>query len=245
MKPAAGPALSFRPLGDRCLRVGFGDTFDDGLAERIRSWCRSLARARLAGVVEWVPSYTAVTLAYEPRVICYAALCDALSTLRIDGDEDPAPRRRLVIPVLYGGEAGSDLPEVAAHACMTADEVVQRHSAPAYRVVMIGFAPGFPYLSGLDPALAVPRLDRPRVRVPAGSVGIGGEQTGVYTLATPGGWRIIGRTPVPLFDPGREPPSLLAPGDEVRFLPMDHGACAALEESLQAGGWSPAWEVPV
>jgi UPF0271 protein len=147
----------------------------------------------------------------------YAPLCEALSALGFEGDAGTSQPHLLVIPVVYGGEAGPDLPAVAVHAGMTEAEVVRRHSAPVYSVVMIGFLPGFPYLSGLDPALAVPRLERPRTLVAAGSVGIGGGQTGVYPLSSPGGWNIVGRTALALFDPSRQPASLLAPGDEVRF----------------------------
>ncbi len=244
MQRAPLPPLTFRPLGDRALRVGFADTYHDELTTLIRSWCLSLSRARISGVIEWVPAWTSATVTYDPCIIRYAPLCGRLSALPINGDADTNPRRRLVIPVLYGGEAGPDLPAVAGHTGLSAEEVVARHTAPRYRVVMIGFAPGFPYLSGLDPALAVPRLDRPRTLVPVGSVGIGGEQTGVYTLATPGGWRIIGRTPVSLFDAGREPAALLAPGDEVCFQAVGHAVFAALEESVLGGRWTPSWEDP-
>jgi inhibitor of KinA len=125
---------------------------------------------------------------------------------------------------------------------MTTAEVIRLHSAPLYRVVMIGFLPGFPYLAGLSPALAMPRLEQPRMRVRAGSVGIGGAQTGVYPLSAPGGWRIIGRTPLPLFDACRAPAALLAPGDEVRFVAVDEPSFAELQESIRAGRWNPSWE---
>jgi UPF0271 protein len=183
----------------------------------MRRWCQSLGRSAIAGVVDWVACWDSVCVSYDPLVIRYSPLCDALSALGFEGDAGTSPPHLQVIPVVYGGETGPDLPAVAARAGMTEAEVIRRHCAPVYRVVMIGFAPGFPYLSGLDPALAVPRLERPRTLVNAGSVGIGGGQTGVYPLASPGGWHIIGRTALPLFDPSRQPASLLAPGDEVRF----------------------------
>ena len=123
------------------------------------------------------------------------------------------------IGVRYGGDDGPDLEAVAAHAGLSAGETIERHAAGEYVVAFVGFSPGFPYLLGLDPALATPRLESPRVRVPPGSVGIGGPWTGVYPGATPGGWHLIGRTDVELFDPLRDPPALLAPGDRVRFLP--------------------------
>ena len=212
-----GTRVSFKPLGDRAVRVDFPGTGGKEISSLMRSWCFSLTNARIAGVIESVACYDSACVSYDPLVIRSGPLCDALFALGFGGDAGTAPSHLLVIPVLYGGEAGPDLPAVARHARMTEAEVVQRHCAPVYSVVMIGFAPGFPYLAGLDPALAVPRLDRPRTLVSAGSVGIGGGQTGVYPLPSPGGWNIIGRTTLALFDPSRQPAALLAPGDEVRF----------------------------
>jgi len=135
--------------------------------------------------------------------------------------QQPLPQaRRVEIPVCYGGEWGPDLDFVARHAGLTTAEVIRRHAAAEYTVYMMGFLPGFPYLGGLDVSIAAPRLETPRRRVPAGSVGIAGEQTGIYPLASPGGWRLIGRTEVALFDLTARPPCLLAPGDQVQFIPI-------------------------
>lgn len=134
------------------------------------------------------------------------------------------------IPVCYGGEYGPDLDALAEHARLSRDEVIGRHVAAGYTVAMLGFAPGFPYLLGLDPALHVPRRADPRTRVPAGSVAIGGAQTGIYPRELPGGWNLIGRTPLVLFDPDRDPPCLLAPGDRVRFCAISAEEFAALAE---------------
>lgn len=142
----------------------------------------------------------------------------------------PMGEREIVIPVCYGDEFGPDLLEVAAHAGITHHEVVARHTATEYTVAMLGFAPGFPYLLGLDPALHVPRRANPRTRVPAGSVAIGGAQTGIYPRELPGGWHLIGRTPLTLFDPDRKPPCLLAPGDRVRFRAINADEFARLAE---------------
>jgi KipI family sensor histidine kinase inhibitor len=132
--------------------------------------------------------------------------------------------------VCYGGESGPDLDAVAEHAGLSRDDVIARHAAAEYTVAMLGFAPGFPYLLGLDRALQVPRRPSPRTRVPAGSVAIGGAQTGIYPRELPGGWHLIGRTPLVLFDPAREPPCLLAPGDRVRFREIEAGEFARLAE---------------
>ncbi|MDU3078398.1 MAG: 5-oxoprolinase subunit PxpB, partial [Mixta calida] len=133
--------------------------------------------------------------------------------------------REVAIPVVYGGEAGPDLDVVARHCQMTPQQVVEAHAAVLYDVYFIGFQPGFPYLGGLDSRLHTPRRDEPRVQVPAGSVGIGGSQTGIYPLASPGGWQLLGRTTLPLFDPQQQPPTLLRPGDRVRFVPQKEGIC--------------------
>ncbi len=235
--------LAFTPLGDRALEVRFAEEFRDVLPDVIRSWCRALGRAGIAGVSEWVPCYTTVTVSYDPCVVRFSRLCELLAGLPASV-EPRAEQRRLLLPVCYGGAEGPDLASVARQAAMSDEEAVRRHCAPSYRVVMIGFMPGFPYLAGLDPRLVTPRLDKPRPRVPAGSVGIGGAQTGVYTLASPGGWQIIGRTPARLFDSRRSPPSLLAPGDEVRFYRIAEEELAALEAEAAAGRLIPRWEQP-
>lgn len=153
---------------------------------------------------------------------------DAIERLQRWWEESEAQlpvSRQVKIPVIYGGDAGPDLLWVAEQAQMTAQQVVELHSSTEYDVYFIGFQPGFPYLGGLDPRLHMPRRAEPRVSVPAGSVGIGGSQTGIYPLATPGGWRLIGQTPLALFDPRLEPPTLLRPGDKVRFVPQKEGVC--------------------
>jgi KipI family sensor histidine kinase inhibitor len=169
--------------------------------------------AELPGVVEVVPGYRTL-LVTTSGVAEAAAVRAALPRLDLPVLEEV--RRRVVeVPVVYDGQ---DLAEVAARTHLSASEVVQRHTAPEYLVAFLGFVPGFPYLVGLDPALHVPRRPTPRTRVPAGSVGLAGSQTGVYPASSPGGWQLIGRTEVVLFDVAREPPALLAAGDRLRFV---------------------------
>ena len=222
-----GPILSpmhpsFAPLGDTGVLVTLGDAIDDRWSARARAVGRSLERAAVDGVREWVPGYATLTVHYDPALIGYAELCDILAAMTEApaGADDPREPVLHEIPVRYGGADGPDLADVAARAGFSEAEVVARHCRPVYRVALLGFLPGFPYLSGLDPSIAVPRLAEPRRTVPAGSVGIGGAQTGIYPLESPGGWRLIGRTDARLFDPRREPPALLAPGDLVRFVPI-------------------------
>jgi KipI family sensor histidine kinase inhibitor len=143
------------------------------------------------------------------------------------------------VPTRYGGVHGPDLADVARLSGLPEGEVVRRHAAPVYRVHFLGFTPGFPYLGGLDPRLATPRLDSPRARIPAGSVAIGGVQTGVYPVESPGGWRIVGRTPLRLFDPRWPAPFLLAPGDGLRFVPVDDAAFDAIAAEVLAGRRAP------
>ncbi|MGH7149195.1 MAG: 5-oxoprolinase subunit PxpB, partial [Planctomycetota bacterium] len=209
---------SLRPLGDGAIRIGIGEGIDPSVHRRVRAACLALDRARLPGVLECVPTYEAVTVFYLPTLVRYAELEGAIEAALSGLREGEVPvGRRFTLPVRYGGEWGPDLESLASSHGMSPGEAIEAHQGVAYRVYMIGFAPGFPYLGGLPERLWTPRLETPRTAVPAGSVGIGGEQTGVYPLETPGGWRIIGRTPVPLYDPSQTPPALLAAGDFVRF----------------------------
>jgi len=187
-----------------------------GLNQRLQSY---------ADVLEVIPGMNNITLILrDPQ----QSPLDAIERLQRWWEESEAqlPESRLVeIPVIYGGESGPDLSVVAEHAAMTPHQVVELHSSNDYVVFFIGFQPGFPYLGGLDPRLHIPRRAEPRVAVPAGSVGIGGSQTGVYPLASPGGWQLIGQTRTALFDPLQQPPTLLRPGDRVRFVPQQEGVC--------------------
>jgi inhibitor of KinA len=209
------------PSSDRSVVVRFGSEICAETREAVRRLVRLLEREPLAAVRNLNPAYTTVLVTFDPVQASHADLARILEGYleRLETVELPAPRR-IEIPVLYGGEEGPDLEAVAAHCGLAAAEVVERHAAGEYIVDFLGFAPGFAYLSGMDARIATPRLDAPRRRVSAGSVGIGGSQTGVYPFATAGGWRLIGRTALTLFDPEREPMSLLAIGDHVRFVPV-------------------------
>jgi inhibitor of KinA len=208
------------PLGDQAVLVEFGERISPEVHRDELTFCRALEEAGLPGVREWVPAYTSVAVFYDPNVTGFTELAEKLDTLVGKGGGEEEPRRVVTIPVVYGGEWGPDLEEVARLCGLSAIDVVRIHSAPLYRVYMLGFVPGFAYLGGMDERIAVPRLAVPRAKIPAGSVGIAGGQTGVYPLETPGGWRLIGRTPLSLFVPERNPPALLKAGDWVRFLPI-------------------------
>jgi inhibitor of KinA len=213
------------PVGESAFTVEFGDTVDLSLNQHVHDLDAALREHPIPGILETVPTYRALLVLYKPTFNNTARIRKALLARartvapaeRAAGHEDEAGRL-VEIPVHYGGEAGPDLADVAAHCDLTPEEVIRRHTTPTYQVAMLGFAPGFAYLVGLPPSLATPRLATPRRRVAPGSVGIAGEQTGIYALATPGGWRIIGRTTLTLFDPDREEPFSLKAGDRVRFV---------------------------
>ena len=200
--------MRLRPVGERGLLV---EVEELETVHRVHAALRALDRP---GVVELVPGYrTLLLVAEQGRAEVLDELAADLPELELP-DADEVAGEPVEIPVRYDGE---DLPEVARLTGLDAEEVVRRHTAPEYTVAFLGFSPGFPYLVGLDPALEVPRRDTPRTSIPAGSVGLAGTQTGIYPTASPGGWRLIGRTEVTLFDPARDPPALLAPGGRLRF----------------------------
>ena len=230
------PALRVEPLGDQALLVVLGDRIDPGVNDLVHQLAALIRASGLPGVSDLVPAYATLAVHYDPVAWAaqgqpYQALCDELARLwRSAGAAAlPAPRQ-VELPVCYGFDFGPDLAEVAGHCGMSGQEIIARHSDAEYRVYMLGFAPGFAYLGGLDPAIAAPRRQTPRLKVPAGSVGIAGMQTGIYPLETPGGWQIIGRTPRRLFNPGQEEPCLLRPGDRLRFVPIDLDAYRAFGE---------------
>lgn len=210
-------------LGEAAVVVVLGESVDSQLAARALAVATEFERARPAGVVDIVPAFASVAVVFDPaRAAPFASLVAELERRaeRAIATMPAIPSRRVELPVCYGGEHGPDLAAVAAHVGLPVEAVVRRHAEPEYLVHAIGFAPGFPYLGGLPEGLTVPRRATPRSRVPAGSVGIGGAQTGVYPFSTPGGWNLIGRTPRRLFVPDRREPSLLHAGDRVAFHPV-------------------------
>lgn len=211
------------PIADDAWRVVFGASIDDAILARVHALAARLVAHRLPGVVDLVPAYASLGVHFDLQRVDANAVAiwirDAL--IHADSGREATSAREVEVPVVYGGAFGPDLVEAAALLGMTEDQLAAQHAAAVYTVAMIGFAPGFPYLSGLPDALALPRLGSPRTRIPAGSVAIGGRQTGIYPRESPGGWRILGRTPLVLFDPQRDPPALLQPGDRVRFRPLD------------------------
>jgi KipI family sensor histidine kinase inhibitor len=222
--------VTIRPASDRSLLISFGDRISDEAHRQVSLLCRRMAGVR--GVLNLHPAFASVLIDFDPRLRSHGEI-EALVSERLGNDasgdtaaEDPtadaaweAPRL-VEIPVRYGGEFGPDLEDVARHCGMDAARVVELHAAAEYLVYFVGFSTCFPYLGGLPAELATPRLSAPRKHVPEGSVAIGGSQGGVYPLASPGGWRLIGRTSLRLFDPQASPPGLLRMDDRVRFRPV-------------------------
>lgn len=208
--------------GDTSVAVLFGDEISPDINARIRSFDEALNELQIDGIYETVPTYCALTVHYAPEKIRYEALCDELEKL-LSGSFAVHKTKTAVIeiPVLYGGEYGPDLKYVAEYHHMTPDEVIRIHSGAEYLIYMLGFTPGFSYMGGMDERIATPRLKTPRTVIPAGSVGIAGSQTGIYPIDSPGGWQLIGRTPVRLYDASRDTPILLDAGMHVRFMPVD------------------------
>lgn len=207
------------PVGDTAFTVEFGAVIEERLVAQVQDFEAVLGAHPIPGIRETVPSYCALLVIYDPQNCPAAVMRGALeqALTQMTGDIHSAGRL-IEIPVHYGAVDGPDLQDVASFHQLSSEEVIALHTAPTYRVTMLGFAPGFAYLLGLDPQLATPRLATPRTQVAPGSVGIAGNQTGVYALSTPGGWRIIGRTPLVLFDPTRPEPFLVRAGDSVRFV---------------------------
>lgn len=216
----------FAPLGDSAIMVMLGDSIDEATHRLVRAAAERIDKQHVPGIVDLVPAFTSIAVHYDPAVTAehagaalpYDFVRRALDTLLAGTSaEDLPPARTVELPVCYGGELGPDLDEVARLHDLTPDEVIGIHTAGDYLVYMIGFMPGFAYLGGLSDRIATPRRGTPRTTVPAGAVGIGGSQTGVYPLVSPGGWNLIGRTPRAIFDIRRAEPTLLATGDRVRF----------------------------
>jgi KipI family sensor histidine kinase inhibitor len=209
--------VTVQPASDRSLLVSFGDEISIEAHHQVARLTHALEGQR--AILNLHPAFASVLIDFDPRFHSHADI-EALARLRLETAVDEArPARVVEIPVCYGGEFGPDLEDVARHAGLAPERVVELHAAADYLVYFVGFATGFPYLGGLPPSLATPRLSAPRKEVPAGSVAIGGSQAGIYPLASPGGWRIVGRTPLALFDPQASPPPLLRMGDRVRFIP--------------------------
>ncbi|MCP4181221.1 MAG: 5-oxoprolinase subunit PxpB [bacterium] len=214
--------FSFKPLGDNSLIIQFEDKICPEINSHIRKSALLLEKQNILGIIEWLPTYTSLTVYYKPEIYDYTTLVKLLKEMINNSNQyNLPPPEKIIIPVLYGGEYGQDLNHVASTNNLTIEDVIKIHTASEYLVYMLGFSPGFPYLGGMDESIATPRLKTPRALVNAGSVGIAGKQTGVYSLDSPGGWQIIGRTPLQLFNINNKKPFLLQAGNLIQFKPIE------------------------
>lgn len=232
---------SLYPLGDHAVLIQLGHEITPENQQKVQMVATHLDNHPTSWLVEYIPAYTTVTVFYDPMKIPFSSdqlpydfVCSYLQQSFLDLNVNKFEEQRVIeIPVCYGGKLGPDLSFVADHNGLTPDQVIDIHSNGKYLVHMIGFAPGFPYIGGMSEQIAAPRKASPRLKIPARSVGIAGKQTGVYPIESPGGWQIIGRTPVRLFRPNENPPSLLKAGDRVKFTPICFEEFLELEAKLQ------------
>ncbi|PLR98451.1 5-oxoprolinase subunit PxpB [Bacillus sp. T33-2] len=223
---------SLHPLGDNAVIIELGEEINIKTQQKVQFICTFLDNYTENWIIEYIPAFTTLTLFYDPvkasdngkvNIPPYDYVCSRIRSLLSQVEAGNVADPRVVeIPVCYGGELGPDLQFVADHNSLTTEEVIHIHSTGDYIVHMIGFAPGFPYIGGMSEKIAAPRRERPRLKIPPRTVGIAGKQTGVYPIETPGGWQLIGRTPLELFRPVEQPPSLLRAGDRIRFKPISY-----------------------
>ena len=230
--------LRYIPSGDSAFIIKAGDDISPATNQLVRKLLLQIEEANIPGITDFIPSYNELMVCYDPCTTPYRELLERLRTVETGIDERALPESPVFrVPVLYGGDHGPDLAEVASIHRLSIQEVIERHSTPTYLIYMLGFTPGFCYLGGMDETIATPRKATPRVAIPAGSVGIAGQQTGIYPVDSPGGWQLIGKTPLRLFAPEREPVFLFRPGDRLRFEPVTAEIFKEISEATGQGKW--------
>jgi inhibitor of KinA len=228
------------PCGDRALSVELGDEISREVTARVLALEYLIQQKAITGVIETVPSFRSLLVYYDPLAISYDEVVRTLRELASSARPEVLPPSRTVeLPCCYEGELGFDLDAVAARLGLTSPELVRLHSGALYYVDFVGFTPGLPYLSGMPERLFIPRLERPRVKTPPGSVSIGGMQCCIYSVESPGGFWVLGRTPVPLYDPAATDPILLRAGDHLRFRAIDRAEFDAIATAVAAGEYHP------
>ncbi len=226
------------PAGDSSLLIAFEQEVNPEINRKITSLVRLIRDQHIEGILDMIPSYCALLINYDPRMVSYKKLTERIERLlKMEVQATNERKRVFEIPVCYGGEFGPDLQQIADHAGMTVDEVISIHTSRDYLIYMLGFLPGFCYLGGLDERIHTPRLATPRIKIPAGSVGIGGSATGIYPLDSPGGWQLMGNTPVKTFDANREVPILLQAGDYIRFVPISREEYDSIKAQVEANAY--------
>ena len=233
--------IRFLTAGDSSLLIEFGKEISPAVNRKIAATVQLMKDQNIEGVVDVIPAFCSLLVNYDPRVIRYEEIRERMQALvKVEAKAGQQRRKVFEIPVCYGGEYGPDIENIAEHAGLSVEEVIELHSSRDYLIYMLGFLPGFTYLGGLDERLHTPRLANPRIRIPAGSVGIGGSQTGIYPLDSPGGWQLMGMTPVRTYDPSREAPILVEAGDYIRFVPVDEEEYNRIREAVARGEYQCA-----
>lgn len=221
------------PCGDTAVLIRFEQKIDPAILRQVTMMANAIKKAEIKGILDMIPAYASILVCFDPSKTDMRSIIAKIEKLKPEKQSQKEEQRLIRIPVLYGRPFEEDLEHVAKHAGIFTEEVVQIHTANTYPVYMIGFLPGFPYLGNLDERIHTPRRTEPRTDIPAGAVGIGGSQTGVYPISSPGGWHIIGQTPVKLYDPDQKQPVLLQSGDLIQFYAIDEDEYEKIEK---AGG---------
>lgn len=230
------PDIRILTAGDSALLIEFGNEINPETNRRITALVQLMKEQHIEGIVDIIPAFCSLLINYDPRVLSYEELKERMEhLLKMEAKTEDTKKRIFEIPVCYGGEYGPDIENIAEHAGLSVEEVIRIHSSKDYLIYMLGFLPGFTYLGGLDERIHTPRLASPRLKIRAGSVGIGGSQTGIYPLDSPGGWQLMGMTPVRTYDPGRKTPILVEAGDYIRFIPIGEEEFLRIQELVEKG----------
>lgn len=230
------PDIRILTAGDSALLIEFGKEIDPETNRKITALVQLMREQHIEGIVDVIPAFCSLLINYDPRVLSYEELKERMEHLLKMETKTEATRKRIFeIPVCYGGGYGPDIENIAEHAGLSVEEVIKIHSSKDYLIYMLGFLPGFTYLGGLDERIYTPRLASPRLKIRAGSVGIGGSQTGIYPLDSPGGWQLMGLTPVRTYDPERQTPILVEAGDYIRFIPIDEEEFLRIQKLVEKG----------
>lgn len=230
------PDIRILTAGDSALLIEFGKEINPETNRRITALVQLMKEQHIEGIVDMIPAFCSLLINYDPRVLSYEDLKGRMEhLLKMEAKTEDTRKRVFEIPVCYGGEYGPDIENIAEHAGLSVEEVIKIHSSRDYLIYMLGFLPGFTYLGGLDERIHTPRLASPRIKIRAGSVGIGGSQTGIYPLDSPGGWQLMGLTPVRTYDPARAKPILVEAGDYIRFVPVDEKEFLRIQELVDKG----------
>ena len=230
------PDIRILTAGDSALLIEFGKEINPETNRKITAIVQLMREQHIEGIVDVIPAFCSLLINYDPRVLSYEELKERMENLlKMETKTETTRKRIFEIPVCYGGEYGPDIDNIAEHAGLSVNEVIKIHSSKDYLIYMLGFLPGFTYLGGLDERIHTPRLASPRLTIRAGSVGIGGSQTGIYPLDSPGGWQLMGLTPVRTYDPERQTPILVEAGDYIRFIPIDEEGFLRIQKLVEKG----------